>query len=123
MARPTRREWFSEFAKTASSRVGNGRGNRFIVLDNVVIETKEIVVHRFVISDVDDPDLFAGEPLWEWQNSERGQWVMERSIETPVWTRVMEPVYYRYQYVITARFDTKTLTEYYLRFGNTAKTP
>lgn len=89
----------------------------------MVIETKEIVVHRFIISDVDDPDLFAGEPLWEWQNSERGQWVMERSIETPVWTRVMEPVYYRYQYVITARFDTKTLTEYYLRFGNTAKTP
>lgn len=112
-------DWLNSFARNIAAGPRNGRDHRFIVLDNMVVETKEIVVHRFSLGDVEDPDLYAGEPLWKWQNSEQGQWVMERATETPIWSRHLDPYQYNTQYVIQAKFDTKTLTEYYLRFGKT----
>lgn len=112
-------DWLNSFARNIAAGPRNGRDRRFIVLDNMVVETKEIVVHRFSLGDVEDPDLYAAEPLWKWQNSEQGQWVMERAMETPIWSRHLDPYQYHTQYVIQAKFDTKTLTEYYLRFGKT----
>ena len=112
-------EWLNSYARSIAAGPRDGRGNRYIVLDQMVVETKEIVVHRFLVGDVEDPDLYAGQPLWEWQNSEKGQWVMERAVETPVWSRALDPFQYQHQYVIQARFDAKTLTEFYLRFGKT----
>ena len=87
----------------------------------MVIETKEIVVHTFNMGDVDDPDLYAADPLYQWQTSEEGQWVMERALDTPVWNRLADPMYYGHKYIVTATFDPKTLTEYYLRFGKKQK--
>lgn len=87
----------------------------------MVIETKEIIVHSFTMGDVDDPDLYAGEPLYKWQISEEGQWCMERALETPMWSRAVDAYYYGHKYIVTATFDAKTLTEYYLRFGKKEK--
>jgi hypothetical protein len=87
----------------------------------MVVETKEIVVHSFTMGDVDDPDLYAAEPLYEWQTSEKGQWVMERALETPMWRRIADPMSFGHRYVVTATFGSKTLTEYYLRFGKIEK--
>ena len=28
------------------------------------------------MGDVDDPEIYAAQPLWEWQQTEQGQWVM-----------------------------------------------
>ena len=111
-------DWLNSFARNIAAGPRNGRDRRFIVLDNMVVETKEITVHMFDMGDVEDPDLYAAEPLWKWQNSEQGQWVMEHALETPAWYRVMDPMQYGYRYSVRATFDTKTLTEYYLRFGN-----
>lgn len=118
LARTTWGDWIDEFARNVTSGTRVGRGHRYVVLDNMVVETKEIVVHSFTMGDVEDPDLYAGEPLWKWQNSEQGQWVMERAMETPIWSRMIDPFQYHTKYIIQAKFDTKTLTEYYLRFGN-----
>ena len=81
------------------------------------METKKIVVHSFNLGDVDDPDLYAAEPLHQWQTSDRGRWVMEHALETPIWNRLGDPTYFGHKYIVSATFDTKTLTEYYLRFG------
>ena len=80
-------------------------------------ESKKIVVHTFTMGDVDDPDLYAAEPLWKWQNSDQGQWCMQNSIETPEWHRYADPTSFGHKYAVSAVFDTKRLTEYYLRFG------
>ena len=29
-------------------------------------EIHKIVVHKFSVGDVEDPDLYAAQPLWEW---------------------------------------------------------
>ena len=83
------------------------------------MKTKEITVHSFQMGDVEDPDLMAAEPLWNWQQTPHGQWVMEHAVETPVWHRMGDPINWGHKYIITATFTEKKLTEYYLRWGNT----
>jgi hypothetical protein len=36
---------------------------------------KSCIVHTFKLSDVDDVDLYAAEPIYNWQQTEVGKWV------------------------------------------------
>lgn len=74
------------------------------------------IVHRFLMSDVEDPDLWAGQSLYEWEKSEKGQWVMKNSLETPVWNRLLDHNTYGYQYTITAKFTPEQLTYWKLKY-------
>ena len=109
--------WSFEFGGILAARTRAGKIQKFIFRDDMVIETKEIIVHRFTMGDVDDPDLYAAEPLYNWQQSEIGQWVMENAEDTPVWHRQADAMQWGHSYSITATFSTKKLTEFYLRFG------
>ena len=44
------------------------------------------VLHEFFLGDVDDPQIYAAEPLWQWQQTEAGQWAMQNCVETPSWS-------------------------------------
>jgi hypothetical protein len=81
-----------------------------------VEEIHKVVVHKFSMGDVEDPDLYASQPLWEWQESKAGKFVMEHAIETPIWHRQADPYNYGHQYVIIAELEKKKLSEFYLRF-------
>lgn len=82
---------------------------------------KEIVVHNIKMGDVEDPDLFVAEPIYNWQQTEMGKFVMSRAVETPRWVRGVDQYTYGYNYAIMAAFDEKTLTEFYLRYGPVKK--
>ena len=84
----------------------------------IVEEIHKVVVHRFRLGDVEDPDLYAGEPLWQWQQSDAGQFIMEHAKITPEWHRQADPMNYGYQYAIIAEIEAKKLSEFYLRWGN-----
>lgn len=81
-----------------------------------VEEIHEVVVHRFRMGDVEDPDLYAAHPLWEWQESEAGKFVMEHAVETPIWHRQADLQNYGHQYIIVAELEKKKLSEFYLKF-------
>jgi hypothetical protein len=81
-----------------------------------VKEIHEVVVHRFNMGDVEDPDLYAAQPIYEWQESEAGKFVLEHAVETPIWQRQIDHRQYGWQYVIIAELEKKKLSEYYLRF-------
>ena len=83
----------------------------------IVDEIHKVVVHKFDLSDVEDPDLYAAEPLWKWEQSEAGQFVMNNAIDQPVWNRHMDPMFMGYRYVVTAELEKKKLAEFYLRWG------
>jgi hypothetical protein len=83
---------------------------------HIVEEIHEVVVHRFRLGDVEDPDLYAAQPLWEWQESEAGQFVMKNAVETPEWRRQADNVNWGHQYIIVAELEKKKLSEFYLRF-------
>jgi hypothetical protein len=91
---------------------------KYVMVDDRVEEVKTIVVHEFSMGDVDDPDLYAAEPLIEWEKSDKGQWVMKNSCDTPTWHRMADPVSYGYKYRITAKFMGPALTEMLLRYGD-----
>ena len=93
-------------------------GVRYKVEDNVVKEIHKVVVHRFDLSDVDDPDLYAAQPMLEWEKSDPGKFIMEHSIDTPEWHRHPDPMFMGYRYLIIAELETKKLSEFYLRFGH-----
>jgi hypothetical protein len=90
---------------------------QYTIIGGRVEETREVVVHRFTMGDVEDPDLYAAQPLWEWQNSEIGQWVMAHAAETPSWHRDTDPYNYGYVFQIRAKLTGARLTEWLLKAG------
>jgi len=83
----------------------------------VVEEIHKIVVHKFSVGDVEDPDLYAAQPLWEWEKSNSGQFIMKHAIQKPEWQRFSDPLTLSYRYVIQAELEKSKLSEFYLRWG------
>lgn len=102
-----------------------GRSVRFKVVQKdgqaIVEEIHKIVVHRFTVGDVDDPEIYAAQPIWEWQQTDAGKFVMENAIDPPIYHQQLDYSSFGYRYAITAELEKKKLTEYYLRFDKTLK--
>jgi hypothetical protein len=94
---------------------------RYTVEDDVVKEIHKVIVHKFNLRDVDDPDIYAAGPMFDWERSEAGQFVFKHAVDKPEWHRYMDPMWMGYRYVITAELEKKKLSEFYLRFDKTAK--
>jgi hypothetical protein len=90
---------------------------RYMIVNDRVEEVREVVVHEFTMGDVEDPDLYAAEPLWKWQQSELGAWIMKNAVETPSWHRIPDQLQYGYRFQIRAKLSGARLTEYMLRHG------
>ena len=88
---------------------------RYMIINDRIEEVREVVVHEFTMGDVEDPDLYAAEPLWKWQQSEEGTWIMEHATETPSWYRIPDTMQYGYRYEIRAKLTGARLTEWLLR--------
>jgi hypothetical protein len=93
---------------------------RWAVDDNHnVKEIHKVVVHSFTVNGgVDDPDVYAADPLWKWQESDPGKFITEHAIEKPSWHRQMDYINNGYSYVIIAELELKKLSEFYLKWGN-----
>jgi hypothetical protein len=76
----------------------------------------EIVVHTFNLGDVEDPDIYAGEPLHKWTTSEQGLWVIEHASETPIWRKA--PDYFGWRVSIYADLQEKDITFFKLKWSN-----
>lgn len=83
----------------------------------IVEEIHKVVVHRFKIGDVEDPILYAGEPLYQWEKSDQGQFVMKHAIDKPVWHQYNNFESFGYEFIIVAELEKKKLSEFYLRWG------
>jgi len=92
--------------------------NKYNIVGDRVEECRTIVVHSFTMGDVEDPDLYAAEPMIQWEKSEVGQWVMRHAADTPTWHRMADPISYGYKYQIRARLMGPALTEWLLRYGH-----
>jgi hypothetical protein len=90
---------------------------RFMIVDDKVNEIHNAVVHRFMMGDVDDPDLYAAQPLYEWQKSEQGEWVIAHAIETPMWHRHVDAHQYGHEYAVTAKLKAKDYSFFLLKWG------
>jgi hypothetical protein len=76
---------------------------------------KKIIVHRFFMGDVEDPEIYAAQPIWEWQQTPKGAWLMKNGDDLTFHIH-MNPATYGYDVHITCGLEGKKLTEYYLRW-------
>lgn len=74
------------------------------LVDGKTVKYSDVKVHEFNMGDVEDPDLYAAQPLWDWQQTEKGQWVLEHAVDKPFWHRVINPYTFGYTYYVIARF-------------------
>ena len=71
-----------------------------------------------VASDLDNPDRIVTDgPIWEWQQTEAGKWVMEHAVETPSWHRIRAGAYYGYHYQIRADLRPEDATLFLLKWN------
>lgn len=87
------------------------------IVDGKPVRFRDVCVHTIKMSDVEDPDLFVADPIWKWQNSEAGQWVMENAVEQPYWTRHTDTWNYGYVYKIMARLTEQNQIFWELKWG------
>jgi hypothetical protein len=74
---------------------------------------KLVTVHKFNMGDVEDPDLWAAQSLVEFEQTDKGKWVMKNTIE-PTWNRSVSP--WGWEYTITTKMTDKQLTYYKLKY-------
>lgn len=75
------------------------------------------IVHKINIYDCElDPDISVASEIYEWEQSESGKFVMENSIDKPIWHRSMDSFFQGYVYEIVAYFDEKTHTYWNLKY-------
>ena len=79
-------------------------------------EANEINVHEILMGDVEDPDLMIAAPIYEWQQTEAGKYVMENSNPTAKWVRSNSPSYMGHKYTIKAYFTDKEVTYWKLKY-------
>jgi hypothetical protein len=77
---------------------------------------QEVIAHKIYMGDVEDPDLFVAEPIWKWQESDAGKWVMKNSVEKPMWKRQVDPTSFGYVYTIHAWLEGPALTYWKLKY-------
>ncbi len=86
------------------------------VIDGKTIIDSEIVVHRFLVEWSDDAIVTAAAPLYEWEQSEVGKWVMEHAVEKPRWERAMHINTYNQEFAIIARLTEPDQIFFRLKF-------
>ena len=86
-------------------------------IDDKLVNIYDVTVHHFNMGDVEDPDLYAAQPIWEWQKTEKGQWVMEHAMESPVWHKMIDYNNFGYTYVIRAKLKATDYTFYQLKWS------
>jgi hypothetical protein len=78
-----------------------------------------ILFHSFRMGDVEDPDIYVAQPIYEWQQTEHGQWVMSHC-EDPVYNIRPDVSYMGYRVTITGEITDKDATFHQLRWGRYA---
>ena len=50
----------------------------------------KIIVHEAMLVDNEDPQIYAAGPIYDWERSDSGQWIMANALTTPIWKTVVD---------------------------------
>ena len=87
------------------------------IIDGCAVRFNDVCVHEFLLSDVEDPEIYLAEPILAWQSSEAGQWIMTHAAQPPYWIKTMDLTSYTYQIRIMARLSEQNQTFFKLKWG------
>ena len=75
------------------------------------------LLHEFRMGDVEDPGLYAAEPLLVWQKTEAGAWCMEHCAESPIFYVNLDPDNYGYRITVVGELEEKDYTFWKLKYS------
>lgn len=75
----------------------------------------KVTFYSFTMGDVDDVDIYAAQPIYEWQQTEQGKWVMENASDLKYYTSP-DLVTFEYKVIIRGNLEGKQAKEYFLRW-------
>ena len=78
----------------------------------------KLKVYEFPMGDVEDPEIYAAEPLYKFEKSEQGKWVMEHALEKPVFYIGPCMQTYGYRCRVEAVLSEEDATFFQLKWGN-----
>ena len=93
-----------------------GKSKRIWPSNKGDVITSSYIVHKFSVSDAEDPDIYAAGPMFEWERSEEGRWVMANAYDKPSWHRMIDYNTYGYRYQIRADLTDEQITFFELKF-------
>ena len=86
-------------------------------IDGKAVAFRDVIVHTIRMGDVDDPDLYVAQPIYEWQESDSGKFIMEHAVEKPYWHRTTDYASYGHRYDIVARLSEQNECFWRLKWG------
>jgi len=86
------------------------------IIDGVVVKYLDVLVYTFRLGDVEDPAIYAAGPIYEWQKTDAGRWVMDHAVKEPYWTNRVDYNSYGYECNIFARLRESDAVFFNLKF-------
>ena len=77
-------------------------------------EATEVNCFEILMGDVEDPDLMIADPIYKWQQTDAGKYIMEHSDPTAKWTR--DPYNMGHKYTIKGYLTKKEVTYFKLKY-------
>ena len=72
------------------------------------------VLHEFTMGDVEDVEIYAAEPIYEWQQTPEGKWCMEKATDIH-WTTAIDPNTFGHRVKIIGTLSDKHATFWALK--------
>lgn len=69
------------------------------------------------MGDVEDVEVYAAQPIYEWLQTDKGKWVNKRC-EDLTWHTTANPNTYGYTILLRGSITDQHATEYYLKWEN-----
>ena len=77
----------------------------------------KLLVHKIALGDVEDPEIYAADPILKFEKTEKGQWLHAHSCEQMTFNIYPNPETYGFVVVIHAWLNEKDLTYYNLKWS------
>ena len=78
--------------------------------------TMKVIFHSFTMGDVEDLDIYIAQPIWEWQQTDKGKWVMANATDLKYYTYA-DPSTFGHKITIRGEIEDIKATEYFLRWN------
>lgn len=89
--------------------------HEYTVRDNSVL--RRVIFHRFTVADVDDPQLYAAEPIHAWEKSDKGQWCKKHCVGDIVFQSTIDYHVYGHRFIIFGYLTDEDTTLFKLKWG------
>lgn len=86
------------------------------IINGQPVRFRDVCVHEISMGDIEDPDLLVADPIYKWQQTDAGKYIMENALESPYWIRHLDYDSFGYRYRIMARLSSQNETYFRLKF-------